>query len=89
VAYEIAAGVVVDTHVTRLSRRLGLTKNTEATKIEKDLMEIVPRRDWIHFAHLLIAHGRQICKARQPLCTECPIEGPCPSSSLKTGKTPK
>jgi endonuclease-3 len=89
VAFGIASGIVVDTHVTRLSRRLGLTKNKDAEKIERDLTEIVPRKDWIAFAHLLISHGRQVCKARQPLCEECAVEKPCPSSSLKTGKTPK
>src|SRR5881409_2675664 len=71
VAFGIAAGVVVDTHVSRLSHRLGLTKQKDAGKIEMDLMELVPRRDWILFAHLLIFHGRRICKARRPLCEEC------------------
>src|SRR5260370_24945926 len=89
VAFGIASGIVVDTHVTRLSRRLGLTKNKDAEKIERDLTEIVPRKDWIAFAHLLISHGRKVCKARQPLCEECAVEKPCPSSSLKTGKIPK
>ena len=86
VAYGIAAGIVVDTHVTRLSRRLGLTKQTDAVKIENDLIELVPKKDWIIFSHLLIFHGRRICKARRPLCEECPVEKLCPSSILKTGK---
>ena len=89
VAYGIAEGIVVDTHVSRLSHRLGLTKQKDAGKIETDLMELVPRRDWILFAHLLIFHGRRICKARRPLCEECVIEKLCPSSILKTGKLPK
>jgi len=88
VAYGIAAGIVVDTHVSRLSRRLGLTKNKDAGKIEEDLMELVPRKDWIIFSHLLIFHGRRVCKARRPLCEECVVERLCPSSMLKTGKMP-
>ncbi len=89
VAYGIAAGVVVDTHVSRLSQRLALTKQKDAGKIEKDLMELVPRKDWIIFAHVLIFHGRRVCKARRPLCEECVVEKLCPSSILKTGKIPK
>ncbi len=86
VGYGIAAGIVVDTHVTRLSNRLALTKQKDAVKIEQDLMELVPKKDWIIFSHLLIFHGRRICKARRPLCEECSIEKVCPSSILKTGK---
>ena len=89
VAYGKAEGVVVDTHVSRLSHRLKLTKQKDAGKIEKDLMEIVPRKNWIEFAHLLIFHGRRICKARRPLCEQCVVEELCPSSILKTGKIPK
>jgi endonuclease-3 len=89
VAYGIAAGVVVDTHVSRLSQRLGLTKNKDAGKIELDLIELVSRKDWIIFSHLLIFHGRRVCKARRPLCEECVVEKLCPSSMLKTGKVPK
>ena len=89
VAYGKAEGVVVDTHVSRLSHRLKLTKQKDAGKIEKDLMEIVPRKNWIEFAHLLIFHGRRVCKARRPLCEECVVERLCPSSSLKSGKVPK
>jgi endonuclease III len=88
VAYGIAAGVVVDTHVSRLSQRLRLTKNKDAGKIEQDLMELVPRKNWIIFSHLLIFHGRRVCKARRPLCEDCVVEKLCPSSSLKTGKVP-
>ena len=89
VAYGKSEGVVVDTHVSRLSHRLKLTRHRDAGKIEKDLMEIVPRRNWIEFAHLLIFHGRRICKARRPLCEECVVEELCPSSILKTGKVPR
>ena len=88
VAYGISAGIVVDTHVSRLSRRLGLTKQRDAVKIENDLLELVPKKDWIIFAHLLIFHGRRICKARRPLCEACVVERLCPSSIIKTGKIP-
>ena len=87
-AFGINSGVVVDTHVTRLSRRLGLTDHKTAEKIELDLITIVPRKDWVIFSHLLIAHGRAICKARNPLCAECVVEQLCPSSYLKTGVMP-
>jgi endonuclease-3 len=83
-AYGIASGVVVDTHVSRVSQRLRLTEHEQPEKIERDLIELVPRKDWIIFPHLLIAHGRAICKARTPLCAECPVEPLCPSSLLKT-----
>ena len=89
VAYGVAAGIVVDTHVTRVARRLGLTKQADAVKIENDLIALVPKKDWIIFSHLLIFHGRRICKARRPLCEECPLEKLCPSSILKTGKIPE
>lgn len=82
-AFRVASGIVVDTHVARLAARLGLTSQTQAEKIESDLMELVPRKDWIDFSHLLIAHGRKVCKARTPLCAECVIENYCPSSLLK------
>jgi len=72
-------GIVVDTHVTRLSRRLGLTKHTDAQKIEQDLMPLVPQQDWTLFSHLLIHHGRAICQARNPKCEQCPILNHCPS----------
>ncbi len=87
-AFGVSAGVVVDTHVTRLSRRLGLTEQKPAEKIEKDLIAIVPKKEWVIFPHLLIAHGRKICRARNPLCAECVVEKLCPSSYLKTGVMP-
>jgi endonuclease-3 len=87
-AFGISAGVVVDTHVTRLSHRLGLSKEKTAEKIEQDLIAIVPKKDWVIFPHLLIAHGRAICKARNPLCAECVVEKLCRSSYLKTGVMP-
>ena len=87
-AFGVISGIVVDTHVTRLSRRLGLTVQRHAEKIEKDLVELVSKKDWVIFSHLLIAHGRRICKARNPLCAECVLEKLCPSSYLKTGVTP-
>lgn len=87
-AFGIKAGVVVDTHVTRLSHRLGLSAEKTAEKIELDLIELVPRKDWVIFPHLFIHHGRKVCKARSPLCAECVVEKLCPSSSLKTGELP-
>jgi endonuclease-3 len=87
-AFGIKSGIVVDTHVTRLSHRLGLTEQKPAEKIERDLLEMVPKKDWVIFSHLLIAHGRNTCKARNPACAECVVEKLCPSSSLKTGEMP-
>ncbi len=89
VAFGIAAGIVVDTHVSRLSQRLRLTRQKDPVKIEQDLVALMPRKDWILFSHLLIFHGRRVCKARTPLCEECTVEKLCPSSMLKTGKAPK
>jgi endonuclease-3 len=77
-AFGIASGVVVDTHVSRVSHRLGLTENIVPEKIEKDLAELVPREDWIMFPHWLIFHGRRICKARKPKCGECVLNDICP-----------
>jgi endonuclease-3 len=87
-AFGVISGIVVDTHVTRLSHRLGLSMEKTAEKIEQDLIAIVPKKDWVIFSHLLIAHGRDICKARNPLCAECVVERLCPSSYLKTGVLP-
>lgn len=77
VAYGLAEGVVVDTHVQRLSKRLGLTTEEDPKKIELDLMKRIPRERWIAFSHELIHHGRQICIARKPRCAECPLETTC------------
>ena len=87
-AFGLSAGVVVDTHVTRLSHRLGISEQKTAEKIEQDLIAIVPKKEWVIFPHLMISHGRAICKARNPLCAECVIEKLCPSSFLKTGVPP-
>jgi endonuclease-3 len=84
-AFGIASGIVVDTHVARLSGRLGLTEEEQPEKIERDLIQIVPKRDWVDFSHLLIFHGRKVCKARAPLCSICVVEPLCPSSLLKGG----
>jgi endonuclease-3 len=77
-AYGMATGVVVDTHVTRLSQRLGLTTHTDAVKIEHDLMQILPLVEWVDFAHRMIHHGRQICIARKPKCSQCSMNSFCP-----------
>lgn len=77
-AYGIASGVVVDTHVTRISRRLGLTRQKDAGKIEADLMAVLPEGEWIDFSHRMIHHGRQICTARKPKCDTCPLNDICP-----------
>jgi endonuclease-3 len=82
-AFGIPTGVVVDTHVMRLSQRLGLTENKQPEKIEVDLMELVPQKEWIDFSHRLIWHGRRICQARKPACADCNLEKLCPSSTLK------
>ena len=75
-------GVVVDTHVRRLSQRLGFTRRDDPVKIERDLMRLVPREDWARFPHLLIWHGRRVCIARAPQCAECVVNGLCPSSRV-------
>jgi endonuclease III len=75
-------GIVVDTHVRRLSQRLGLTKQEDPVKIERDLIKIVPREDWGRFPHLLIWHGRRVCLARLPRCEECVLNDICPSSRV-------
>jgi endonuclease-3 len=89
-AFGIAAGIVVDTHVARLSQRLGFTDKEQPEKIEMDLIEIVPKKDWILFPHLMIYHGRRICIARKPKCAECVVEKLCPASLLKSsGRGPR
>jgi endonuclease-3 len=72
-----AEGVVVDTHVYRIARRLELTKETDVGKIEQDLMRVIPQEKWIVFAHQIILHGRALCLARQPKCADCPLETLC------------
>ena len=76
-SFGIASGIVVDTHVQRISNRLALTKNTEPVKIEQDLMKIIPREHWIQFSHQMIHFGRGICVARKPKCAECPLNALC------------
>ena len=83
-AFGIASGVVVDTHVSRLSQRLGLTQEKTPEKIERDLQELVPKKNWVMFSHWLIFHGRQICNARKPKCTECVLADQCPSYPIFT-----
>ena len=87
VAYEMPVGIVVDTHVARLSFRLGLTTSKSPVEIERDLQELVPKSEWIHLAHLLIFHGRQICKAMRPQCEKCFMNQDCPKRGVKL--TPK
>jgi endonuclease III len=74
-----AQGIVVDTHVRRLSQRLGLTREEDPVKIERDLVKLVPRADWHRFPHLLIWHGRRVCQARRPQCEDCVLADLCPS----------
>lgn len=81
-------GVVVDTHVTRVSQRLGLTKQKDPTKIEFDLMKVVPREHWTELNHLIVFHGRAICKAPTPLCEKCPVLELCPTGRERMGMTP-
>jgi len=81
-AFGQNVGVVVDTHVQRLSRRLGLTAETDPEKIERDLMDLVPQPDWTLWSNLLIAHGRKVCQARRPLCASCVVADLCPSAEV-------
>ena len=88
--YGIAEGIAVDTHVKRLSGRLGLSRQRDPEKIEKDLLRLVPRKDWLDFNYMLVNHGRKICQARKPRCPECALHTHCPSAQrffpeLKTG----
>jgi endonuclease-3 len=77
--YGISEGITVDTHVIRLSNRLGWTKHSDAVKIEQDLMKIIPKAEWLPISHRLIQHGRKVCHARTPLCGACPLAKWCPS----------
>ncbi len=81
--YGIADGITVDTHVKRIAHRLGLVStNKDAVKVERELMEIIPQEEWINISHLLIFHGRRVCKARKPDCPNCPLNDICPSSEV-------
>jgi len=79
-AFGIVEGIAVDTHVRRVSNRLGFSEQTDADKIEQDLMALMPRKKWFGFSYVLIDHGRAICQAKKPRCVECPVEDLCPSS---------
>lgn len=81
-AFGIPSGVVVDTHVLRISRRLGLTAHRDPVKVERDLVELLPRGEWIDFSHRVIQHGRRVCTARRPRCDECPLEAICPRTGV-------
>ena len=81
-AFDTNVGVVVDTHVTRVSQRLSLTKQTDPVKIEQDLMKLFPQEGWTMLSHLFIEHGRQVCEARKPKCEICPLSDLCPSSRV-------
>ena len=82
VGYGLAEGIVVDTHVIRISKLLKLTNHKDAAKIEKELMKILPKKDWIIFTHLLIDHGRAVCIARRPDCSNCTLKNLCPSAKI-------
>ena len=79
-AFGIIEGIVVDTHVGRISRKLGFSEAADPDKVERDLTAFVPKKEWIDFSHRLITHGRQICRARNPLCGQCPLAAECPSA---------
>ncbi len=81
-AFGVSEGIAVDTHMLRLSSRLGLTSEKDPVKVEKDLCALVPRRKWIHFPHLTADHGRAVCKARKPLCDACALADICPSRAV-------
>jgi len=82
-AYRIASGIVVDTHVKRLARRLGLTSRNTPEQIERDLMQVIPRREWVDLSHRLIQHGRRVCLARRPQCDRCALASICPKVGVK------
>ena len=91
-AFGATEGIAVDTHVRRLSKRLGLTRHTDPDKIERVLMQLYPRTRWLQVSDVLIFHGRRICHARAPRCEECAVTDLCPSAfrvGLKRGQTPK
>lgn len=82
-AYGIACGIVVDTHVARVSQRLGLTRHKDPAKIETDLMRLIPENQWIDFSHRMIHHGRRVCAARKPKCDQCPLGAICPKIGVE------
>jgi len=82
-AFGLPSGVVVDTHVARICRRLGLTEEKDPVKIERDLMELVPKKEWINFSHRLIHHGRRVCNARKPKCDDCGMKRFCPQIGVE------
>jgi endonuclease-3 len=86
-AWGIPAGIVVDTHVRRLARRMGLTQHTDPDKIERDLMELIPQEEWIAFGHRMIYHGRQVCLARNPRCDQCALNSFCPKIGVQVRKS--
>jgi endonuclease-3 len=86
-AYGIIEGVVVDTHVGRLARRLGLTTSDDPVRVEQDLMALVPQKDWLPLSHMLIYHGRAICQAKRPLCESCTLVPLCPTGQANLGAT--
>jgi endonuclease-3 len=88
-AYGIVEGVVVDTHVGRLSRRMGLTETEDPVKVEQDLMALLPRADWLDLSHIFIYHGRAVCQARKPLCERCAVAGLCPTGVETLGMAPE
>lgn len=85
-AYCKATGVVVDTHVKRLAHRMGLTKHKDPIKIERDLIALLPRREWIEFSHRMIFHGRRVCTARKPKCDDCIVSDVCPKIGVRSAK---
>lgn len=87
-AYGIVEGVVVDTHVGRLARRLGLTTSDDPVRVEQDLMALVPQKDWLPLSHMLIYHGRAVCQARRPLCEECTLVALCPTGQANLAAAP-
>ncbi len=82
-AFGMASGIVVDTHVIRLSRRLGLTVQKDPVKIEADLTQLIPRQQWVAFSHRMIQHGRSLCVARKPKCPACPLGAICPKAGVE------
>ena len=81
-AYGIVEGIAVDTHVKRISYRIGLTKNTNPEKIEKDLISLLPKKYWVYGAYIMIEHGRAFCKAPVPICSKCPVNKECPKNGV-------